>query len=291
MHYYIDATLNNVVQIKQIKHFFHIDSCDIRDEHTSFDFWQFVYVERGSFMEYSDDKGVLLTTNDILFHKPGEISMSQNFSSSEHTKAYFVSFVCHSPIMNFFDGYKNTLSEDSMEFMKKLIEEAKKTFDIKNTDNISMVKRSPTAPLGGFQMFKIYMESLLINILREESQKSSNQFFLSNDDFDNYIHQSTVDFLMSNIYEDISLDDICNKLNYGKTFLCSKFKNIEGISIINYLNMLKIDEACKLIKTDKYSMSNISAMLKFNNPYYFSRVFKRVKGVSPMEYKKMGRKS
>lgn len=292
MHYYIDSTLDNIINVKQVKHFYIADSLtNINDHGSRYNFWQIVYLESGSLIEYSENEATILGANDILFHKPGELSGSKSTTSGEATTAYFISFGCQSAAMEFFDGYKSKLSPESIKIMNNIIKEAKNGFDITHIDNFSMVKRLPAAPIGGFQMFKNYMESLMINILREENEKNPNSIFTSKDDFDNSIHQNIEEYLTQNIYEDITLDNICKKLNYSKTFLCSKFKAIEGMSIMNYMNMLKIEEACKLIKSDKYSMAQISNMLKFNNQYYFSRVFKRIKGVTPMDYKKMGQKS
>ena len=52
---------------------------------------------------------------------------------------------------------------------------------------------------------------------------------------------------------------------------------------MNYYNLMKIKEAKKLLS--KNSVSEVSRLLSFNNPYYFSRVFKKYEGISPSEYK------
>jgi len=49
--------------------------------------------------------------------------------------------------------------------------------------------------------------------------------------------------------------------------------------------MRKIQEAEKLISEKKYNFTQISDMLSFDNSHYFSRVFKRISGMTPTEYK------
>lgn len=71
-----------------------------------------------------------------------------------------------------------------------------------------------------------------------------------------------------------------------KTYLSEIFKKYSDTSIMNYYNMQKIEQAKKLIDEDKYTLSQISDILKYNNQYYFSRVFKKYEGVSPSEYKR-----
>ena len=53
---------------------------------------------------------------------------------------------------------------------------------------------------------------------------------------------------------------------------------------MQYYNSLKIKESKKLIKSKKYSICEISEMLNFNSPYYFSNVFKKFENMSPSEY-------
>ena len=52
---------------------------------------------------------------------------------------------------------------------------------------------------------------------------------------------------------------------------------------MNYYNSLKIKEAKKLLKAN--SVSDTAKALSFNNPYYFSKVFKKYEEISPSEYK------
>ena len=59
---------------------------------------------------------------------------------------------------------------------------------------------------------------------------------------------------------------------------------------MNYYNSLKIKEAKKLIRDKGYSVSETARMLDFNNPYYFSKVFKQYEGISPSEYKTKSQK-
>ena len=53
---------------------------------------------------------------------------------------------------------------------------------------------------------------------------------------------------------------------------------------MEYVNILKIAEAKKLIREKNNNFMQISNMLNFNNPHYFSKVFKKITGLSPREY-------
>lgn len=56
------------------------------------------------------------------------------------------------------------------------------------------------------------------------------------------------------------------------------------MTISDYIASVKIEHAKELIDTHKYLMYEISDLLGFENPYYFSKVFKKVTGIAPREY-------
>ena len=115
--------------------------------------------------------------------------------------------------------------------------------------------------------------------------------FASKDDFQKKLHVKIVEYLKENINGTLSLTELCQKFNYSNTFLCTKFKEQSGESIMYCFNRLKIEEACRLMDDSDLSLTDISVRLGFNNPYYFSRVFKRIKGIAPSEYRRSGSQS
>ncbi len=73
-------------------------------------------------------------------------------------------------------------------------------------------------------------------------------------------------------------------LAYSKAYLSKIFKAYCGYSMGEYLILLKIEKAKQLIREKEFNFTQISDMLAFSNPLYFSRVFRRVTGMSPREY-------
>ena len=65
-----------------------------------------------------------------------------------------------------------------------------------------------------------------------------------------------------------------------------KFKEIYGVSPLQYINQLKINYAKKLLLNHAYTINHISTLIGFSNPNYFSRFFKQSTGLSPTEYRK-----
>lgn len=83
-----------------------------------------------------------------------------------------------------------------------------------------------------------------------------------------------------------SAGKIAEDLGMNYSYISRKFKEETGFSVNQYYMKLKINQAINLLHTSDMNMTEISNQLHYPNPYYFSRVFKKVTGMSPSEYKK-----
>ncbi len=284
---YLNRSVENVISVKKLVCFYAHEYVDIVDfSGEKHDFWEMVYVEEGQLVEISGEETHQLSAGDVLFHKPNIFHRTIN-PGHTNIKAYNISFQCPSRAMDFFKNYKGTLSAASQQIARMLVEEGKRSFVPYSTprgDNTIAVKKD--APIGGQQMYRIYLEALLINILREQSSFQPLPIFASKADFQKSLYTQMIEYLKENLYGSLTLEGLQRKFSYSNTFLCTRFKEQAGESIMQYYNRLKIEEACRLMQRTEASLSEISMQLGFNNPYYFSRVFKKVKGVAPSEYRK-----
>lgn len=89
------------------------------------------------------------------------------------------------------------------------------------------------------------------------------------------------EYIESNYNLDISLESVAKHINMSAAYFSSLFHRIEGTSFINYLTDVRVEKAKELIYQRKYSVKEISRMVGYRNPNYFSRVFKRVTETSP----------
>ncbi|CAH1195651.1 HTH-type transcriptional activator RhaR [Paenibacillus auburnensis] len=93
------------------------------------------------------------------------------------------------------------------------------------------------------------------------------------------------DYIYKHIYENISHDDIARKVDLSPKYLSSLFKKEVGITVSEYIQNTKINEAKKLLSLSKTPISEICTLLNFNDQSYFTKVFKKVSGVTPMYYR------
>ena len=94
------------------------------------------------------------------------------------------------------------------------------------------------------------------------------------------------DFLLNNLEKNFTLDEIASKFNYSKSYLHTKFKIKTGYPIMVFFNLKKIQKACEYLNYTDLNIKEISFKVGFEDPLYFSRIFKNYMGKSPRNYKR-----
>lgn len=93
-------------------------------------------------------------------------------------------------------------------------------------------------------------------------------------------------YIDAHFKENLSLDQLAALAHVNKYYLVHTFTREYGTSPINYLISRRIHESRRLLESTNHSLSQISHMLGFSSPSYFSQVFRKQAGVSPQEYRK-----
>lgn len=93
------------------------------------------------------------------------------------------------------------------------------------------------------------------------------------------------DYIDTHYQEKLSLDDLAEKFLINKYTLSRDFKEQFGTSIINYLLVTRITHAKQLLRFSDETVEEIGARCGISPLYYFSRIFKQIEGISPMEYR------
>ena len=102
---------------------------------------------------------------------------------------------------------------------------------------------------------------------------------------DDYV-SSMVEFINKNYDKIESISQIAEHFYISKYHLCRVFKNAMKLTVIEYLNQIRVKNACHLLESSGYSISRISQLCGFNSVAYFSNVFRGMTGLSPSQYRK-----
>lgn len=101
----------------------------------------------------------------------------------------------------------------------------------------------------------------------------------------------TINYLNSNYYlNDININDISKYFEVTSSYLSKVLKKETGLSFIEYLTNIRINKAMDIMKDPAIKIYDVAELVGYSNQHYFCRAFKKVVGVSPMEYKKGGEK-
>lgn len=100
-----------------------------------------------------------------------------------------------------------------------------------------------------------------------------------------YTTRKIIEYIRSNLDQDLSLINIATSLNLSVSELSRQFKKETNISLVDYINIQRINEATYLLQNQKMLITDIAYMVGFNDGNYFTKVFKKVKGITPSKYR------
>lgn len=103
----------------------------------------------------------------------------------------------------------------------------------------------------------------------------------------NHLIHEIASYISKNFDQDLSLDTLSDYFHINKNYLCRKFKGVYGINMGDYIKTVRITNAEKLLNESTLSVTEISDKCGFNDPNYFSNIFKKVKGITPFQYRKL----
>jgi len=172
-------------------------------------------------------------------------------------------FVCHLP----FGENKITVDPEAAPATEQLFKECYDSF------------------IGGFVLYRlIYCSQILHHLL--------GRLFFYNNMFSPVHHkngilnlESTLTFLHCNIHRKLSLAEIAEHAGLSVSHFSFLFKEKTGYSPIDYFIHVKMQRACAMLSVENKTIYEIAYEIGYEDPYYFSRIFKKVIGVSPQNYR------
>jgi AraC family transcriptional regulator of arabinose operon len=98
--------------------------------------------------------------------------------------------------------------------------------------------------------------------------------------------QQTVEFMRANLVRQVCLRELAQLAHMSVSRYATAFAKRMGCSPISYFNRMKIQKACSLLTETNLPAKTICAQLGYHDPYYFSRLFKKLVGVSPAHFRR-----
>lgn len=96
--------------------------------------------------------------------------------------------------------------------------------------------------------------------------------------------RNALTFIENNYSRKITIDDLAEELHYSRYTCCRFFKENFGTTFVDYLNNYRISIAHRLLQKQIYSVTEISGIVGFSSPSYFSKIYKLYIGNSPSQF-------
>lgn len=252
------------------------------------DFWEMVYIDKGEMICTADEKRFVLKSGEMTFHKPNEF---HNLSGDSNIapNVSILTFECKSRAMKHFEGKIFQLSNEEKSILSTLFAEGLSCYKLEDQRNplLQNLKVITPSPFGSSQMTKNLLEIFLIKLCRNTDvvTKEMRQSYVIDGVDVPYNVKEILDYLKDHIYGKVTIGELAKHLDKSESMVKQLFSQYRDGGIIKYYNALKIKEARKLIREGHYNMTQISDLLQFDNPQYFSKCFKAVTHMTPSEYK------
>lgn len=259
--------------------------------------YEIYYLLEGSRKYFIDDSIYLVNAGSLVLidadsvHKTasmGDVGHSRiviNFSSS-----FIEEFSEELRAMNLTSIFKTKFTVLPLSFKYKLIIENLlfKLVEIGSDDIELGAKTTPEDKLSADSykktLLKLQLSELLIMIreyLGVLQQKEYESHQIVNNKVDKIIK-----YISAHYTEDLTLTSIAEQFYISPFYLSKIFKKSTNLSIVEYINSLRIRHAKELLESSSTKIADIAELVGFSSSSHFSRTFKLVTGLSPQQYKK-----
>ena len=233
--------------------------------------YEIFILESGATTMLIGDKLFPITQGDILLVAPETIHANKggiehyryavHFTMS-HLKKYFDETVCNE-ITNVIQNNKLTMKPGAF---KRILE----------------ILGNMQTKFGGKYSY-IHIAELLTIISDPSNHIASDR------QTENKTVQSVMDYINFDYPSITSLDDIASHAHISKEYLCQLFKKETGITVSHYLNGVRIQNACEILKKGETNIMETAILCGYNSSMYFCKMFKSIVNMTPKEYRKISR--
>lgn len=252
----------------------------------SHNFWELLFVDQGLVNVLVEAQTYTLQKGEIIFYKPNEFhNVMPNGSIAP--SLIVIGFECDSPAMKFFEGKRLYIGEKEQKLLSKIIEESQTVFSAHlNDPYLNKLARRENAAFGAEHLIQMYLQELLILLIRANHAAKSNPKFLKSgrkkNESDTF--NRIVSYMSLNINVQLTIEQICQENQIGRSILQKLFREYAGCSVMDYFTNLKISTAKQLIQDQQLNFTQIAKQLGYTSIHYFSRQFKKLTGMTPSQY-------
>lgn len=232
--------------------------------------YQMIYVASGKAHFYFNGVKQIVTAGNMVIYRPKE-EQRYYYYGVDHTEVYWVHFTGNN-VKNILRKYG--IPDDAHVIHTGTSLDYKRIF-------LQMIQELKLCKPDYEEVLACYLKMLLILIhrLQDKPQKQKSQFLM--DEMD-----TAVKYFHENYHQPIGIEDYAAQHHMSVSWFIRNFKEYTGSTPAQYILSLRISNAQTLLESTSYNVSEISNIVGYDNPLYFSRIFKKQSSVSPSEFRK-----
>lgn len=241
------------------------------------DFFEISIILQGESLYLIDNEWRTVRSGDILLFNPGvdhaEKQLLNTYSHQLHIGIR--NFILHGLAQNHFPTTQSLLSMQDSQL--KIFDKAWQLIEEFNQQQTNFNL-----------MGKALVMEMMILILRslEKKERLSDETQASQNDRMHQVVQLIMTYMENNYAKDISIEQLATLYYVSPTYLSKIFKDLTGVSPINYLIQIRLKKAHELLTTDDLTVKEVAKAVGYEDAYHFSKSFKKHFGTSPSLVKK-----
>lgn len=144
-----------------------------------------------------------------------------------------------------------------------------------------LINEIQTCRTGYEELTEMYLRQILLLVQRNWEERKPTVSSHIQEEID-YARK----YFNEHYNEEINIEEYAQSRSMSISWFLRNFKQITGTSPMQYILNIRIGNAATLLETTDYNITEISTIIGYDNPLYFSRIFKKQKGISPANYRK-----
>lgn len=232
--------------------------------------YQLLYVASDKAHFYFSGEEKIISAGNMVLYRPKE-EQRYYYYAAEQPEIYWVHFTGNN-VKNILRKYG--ITDDTSVIYSGVSMEYKRLY-------LSMIQELQMKREDYEELLVHYFMQLLISIHRQILVKPRKKNLMLMDEMDR-----AVDYFREHYNEAISIEAYAADQNISVGWFIQNFKQYTQTTPAQYIQSLRITNAKLLLETTNYNVSEISNLVGYENPLYFSRLFKKQCGMSPVQFRK-----
>lgn len=237
--------------------------------------FQLLYIASGKTHFYFEEgKDTVVSAGNMVLYRPKE-PQKYVYYGSEQAEVYWVHFT-GSNVRNILKSYG--ITNDMRVIPAGTLLEYSRIFK-------QMIQELQQCRAGYEELLAMLLRQIFIIINRQMTKERT----LKSDYLDTEM-ELALEYFNTNYNKELNVEDYAASRGMSVSWFIRTFKQYAGTTPMHYIVALRITNAQMLLETTNYNVTEIGNFVGYDNPLYFSRIFKKQKGFSPSEYRKQLKK-